>query len=291
MTNDDVAPVLHSPELSPGRRRLRRFRVPVLIVALAAVLVATRGLNALVSGIWVLALPVGVGTAITAIGCYIWLSRRVEGRPTIDELAPQGRWSALRNGFAAGCATFTTTLLLIAMFGGWSVGWGSFWSCLAGFGAMASVAVNEELLFRSIVFRIIEERTGTVIAFVLSCLIFGFAHSVNPNASVWGLLSIAIEGGSLVTSAYLATRSLWLPIGVHLAWDFTEGGVFGVQNSGTEQSGLLHTALLGPDWVTGGSFGPEASPITLVTCLAVSAVLLRRAKRAGNLRPRPWATV
>jgi membrane protease YdiL (CAAX protease family) len=289
MTNDDVAPVSPRPaEPSTGKRRLRQWRVPVLIGGLAVVLVATRGANALVDGVPVLATLVGLGTAVAAVAVYVWLCRKVEDRTTIEELPTTGRWGALGRGFLLGSVMFTTTLLLIAMFGGWTVGAGSFWAFLGGFGAMASVAVNEELLFRGVVFRIMEQRTGTAIAFVLSCLIFGFAHSVNGNATLWGLLSIAIEGGSLVTSAYLATRSLWLPIGLHLAWDFSEGGVFGVQNSGTEQAGLFHTSLNGPDWLTGGSFGPEASPIAMVVCLAVSALLLRRAARLGHLRPRPW---
>jgi membrane protease YdiL (CAAX protease family) len=291
MTNDDVAPALppHSSELPEGRRRLRQWRVPVLIVALAAVLVATRGADSLVSGVPILALLVGVGAAVAAVAFYAWLCRKVEARETVEEVAAEGRWSGLRRGFLLGGAMFTATLLIIAMFGGWDIDGGSFWAFLAGFGAMASVAVNEELLFRGVVFRILEERTGTVISFVLSCLIFGFAHGVNANATVWGLLSIAIEGGSLVTAAYVLTRSLWLPIGIHLAWDFTEGGIFGVQNSGTEQAGLLHTKLLGADWLTGGTFGPEASPFAMLICLAVSAFLLRRAARKGQFRPRPWA--
>jgi membrane protease YdiL (CAAX protease family) len=290
MTNDDVAPVSPRPaEPSTGRRRLRQWRVPVLIGGLAVVLVATRGANALVDGVPVLATLVGLGTAVAAVAVYVWLCRKVEDRTAIEELPTTGRWGALGRGFLLGSAMFTTTLLLIAMFGGWTVGAGSFWAFLGGFGAMASVAVNEELLFRGVVFRILEERTGTVISFVLSCLIFGFAHGVNANATVWGLLSIAIEGGSLVTAAYVLTRSLWLPIGIHLAWDFTEGGIFGVQNSGTEQAGLLHTKLLGADWLTGGTFGPEASPFAMLICLAVSAFLLRRAARKGQFRPRPWA--
>ena len=82
-----------------------------------------------------------------------------------------------------------------------------------------------------------------------------------------------------MASAYLASRTLWLPIGIHMAWDIAEGNFFGVQNSGTEQTGLLHTVLTGPEWLTGGSFGPEASPITWLVCMTVSAALLLRARK------------
>ena len=275
MTNDAPS----QSELSPARRRLRSFRVPVLIVAMAAVLVVTRVLNMLVADVPILALLVGIGTATAAIACYVWLSRRVEARAAVTELPRAGRWSALGKGFALGFAMFTVAILVIALFGGWDLGWGSFGALVGGFGAMASVAVNEELLFRGVVFRIMSQRFGLPIAFVLSCLIFGFAHAVNGNATVWGLLSIAIQGGSLMTAAYIASRSLWLPIGIHLAWDTAEGAFFGVQNSGTEQPGLLRAVLTGPTWLTGGSFGPEASPVTWLVCLTVSAVLLLRARK------------
>ncbi|WP_211763296.1 CPBP family intramembrane glutamic endopeptidase [Kutzneria sp. CA-103260] len=276
MTNDALLP---AAELSTARRRLRSFRVPVLIVAMAAVLVITRLLNMAVEDVPILALLMGLGTAAAAIACYAWLSRKVEARTSITELPRAGRWSSLVKGFGLGFAAFTVGITLIGILGGWSVGWGSFGALVGGFGAMASVAVNEELLFRGVVFRILSERANIVVAFVLSCLIFGFAHAVNANASLLGLLSIAIQGGSLMASAYLASRSLWLPIAIHCAWDVAEGNFFGVQNSGTEQTGLLHTVLTGPDWLTGGSFGPEASPVTWVVCLSLSAVLLLRARR------------
>src|SRR5262249_38049061 len=115
MTNDDVAAANTpgSTELSAGRRRLRRFPVPVLIVALAVVLVATRAVNSLVEEVPILALLVGIGTAVAAIACYRWLSCKVEARGTVEELAPKGRRSALWLGFLLGCATFTATLLII----------------------------------------------------------------------------------------------------------------------------------------------------------------------------------
>lgn len=266
-------------ELSTARRRLRRFRVPVLIAAMAAVLVGTRLLNMLVADVPILALLMGIGTAVAAIAVYRWLSRTVEVRAEVSELPRAGRWPTLVKGFGLGFAAFTVAIGLIGVLGGWDVGWGSFGALVGGFGAMTSVAVNEELLFRGVVFRILAERAGLVLGFVLSCLIFGFAHAVNANASLLGLLSIAVQGGTLMTAAYLASRSLWLPIGIHMAWDIAEGDFFGVQNSGTEQTGLLHTVLTGPEWLTGGSFGPEASPITWLVCLAVSTGLLLRARR------------
>ncbi|MEO3884227.1 type II CAAX endopeptidase family protein [Nonomuraea sp. B5E05] len=279
--------------LSPGRHRLRKFRFPVLLVALFGVMMATAGINQIVSPVPVLALPVGVGLAVAALTCYRWLGRTVELRPGIPELGKTGRWSQLRRGALLGSGLFIVLMALIAVFGGWQdVSWGSFGGFLGTAGMMASVAVAEELLFRGVLFRIMEERIGTVIALIVSTLLFGATHLVNVNATLWGALAIALTGGTMTTAAYVATRSLWLPIGLHFAWNFTHAGVFGVMLSGSDAPphGLLNVTLSGPSALTGGAFGPEASLLALLVCLAPTIVLLRRAARAGQIRRRSHRT-
>jgi len=182
-------------------------------------------------------------------------------------------------------------MLIIGLLGGWSrIGWGSAGGFLASIGAVASIAVNEELLFRGVVFRILDERVGSVIALVASALIFGLTHLVNDHATLWGTLALGIEGGTLTAACFLVTRSLWLPIGLHFAWDFTHIGIFGLPTSssvGAAETGLLHTTLTGPDLLAGGTFGPEASLAALLLCLTAAFFLLRRAAQTGRLRPRP----
>ncbi|MFI7615835.1 lysostaphin resistance A-like protein [Nonomuraea terrae] len=276
-------------ETSTARRRLRAFRFPVLLIALFGVMAAIAGVNQLVSPVPIIALPVGIGLAIAAVACYRWLCRTVELRPGVPELEKADRRSHLRRGALLGSGLFTALMSLIAMFGGWEdVSWGSFGGFLGTAGMMASVAVVEELLFRGVLFRIMEERTGTVIALVVSTLLFGATHLVNVNATLWGTLSIALTGGVMTTAAYVATRSLWLPIGLHFAWNFTHAGVFGVVLSGSDVAphGLLNVTLSGPSALTGGTFGPEASLLALLVCLAPTVLLLRRAVRAGQIRRR-----
>jgi CAAX protease family protein len=274
---------------SVGRRRLSRFRLPVLLVALFAVMLVTAGINQLVAPIPLLALPVGIGLAVAAVACYRWLSRTVELRQDIPELAGSARWPQLRRGMLLGFGLFILLMLLIAVFGGWqSLSWGSFAGFLGTAGMMAAVAVCEELLFRGILFRIMEERLGTVISLLVSMVLFGATHLVNPNATLWGALSISLTGGIMLASAYVVTRSLWLPIGLHFAWNFSQGGIFGVAVSGsdTASEGLLSTALSGPSLLTGGTFGPEASLLALLVCALPTVLLLRRAARTGQIRPR-----
>ena len=273
------------------RRRLRSFRVPVLVLALVAVLAATRGLNVLAAGNKPFALVVGLATAVAAIFCYRWLSGYVENRATITELSPDNRWPGLVKGGILGFSLFVTMMLIIGVFGGWSaVTAGSPAAALATLGTVASIAVNEELLFRGVVFRILEERTGSVIALVSSSLIFGLTHLVNDHATLWGTLALGIEGGMLTGVCYVFSRSLWLPIGLHFAWDYTHIGVFGLPTSSSLQggdTGLLHTVLTGPTLLSGGEFGPEASLVALVVCLVPTFLMLRRAGRTGRLIPRP----
>ncbi|MGC7095086.1 lysostaphin resistance A-like protein [Amycolatopsis lurida] len=258
---------------------LQRFRVPVLLVGTVVLMLAARGLDALVSGVPVLRLLVGIGAAVGAIVAYRWLSRRVENRAEVTELDAAGRWRGLGRGALIGAVAFLATMLLAFLFTDAGITGGSFWACLGVAGSMASVAVTEELLFRGVVHRILEERTGSIIAIAVSSLLFGATHLLNGNATLWGTLAIAVEGGALLAIAYTATRSLWLPMGLHFAWNFTESGVFGTAVSGAEsEPGLLRTVLSGPDMLTGGTFGPEASLFALLCCLVPTVWLLRRAK-------------
>ncbi|MFC0109602.1 CPBP family intramembrane glutamic endopeptidase [Kibdelosporangium aridum] len=273
-----------------GNGKLRRFRFPVLLVVFAVVMLANAGIMQLVSPIVLLALPVGIGAAIAVVAGYRRLSRVVEQRPDVPEIAKAGMWTQLRRGALLGFGLFVTLMLLIAMFGGWQdLSWGSIWGCLGTAGLTASVAVTEEVLFRGVLFRIMEERIGTAIALVVSSLVFGLTHSINVNATLWGALSIALTGGLLMTAAYVATRSLWLPIGLHFAWNFTHAGIFGVALSGSGEPphGLLQTTLSGPTVLTGGTFGPEASLIALLICVIPTVLLLRRAARIGQIQRRP----
>lgn len=270
--------------------RLRRFRLPVLLVAFFVVMLANAGIVRLVSPVAFLALPVGVGMAIAIVAGYRRLSRIVEQRSAVPEVDRQGMWSGLGFGALIGSGLFLVLMLVIAMFGGWQdVSWGSFGGFIATAGTTASVAVVEEVLFRGILFRIIEEHLGTVITLVVSSVLFGLTHLVNANATLWGTISIGLTGGAMTAAAYVATRSLWLPIGLHFAWNFTHAGIFGVALSGSDEApeGLLHTTLSGPSALTGGTFGPEASLIALLVCAVPTFFLLRRAVRTGQIHRRP----
>lgn len=143
----------------------------------------------------------------------------------------------------------------------------------------------EELLFRGILFRLFEEMYGTLVALLVSSAFFGFAHFANPNSGFLPALFIAIEAGVLLGTAYVATRSLWLPMGLHFGWNFTESDLLGTPDSGTIVHGIFYTTTHGNALITGGAFGPEASIITPAFCLVAAYLLYRTAQQRGYWQP------
>jgi membrane protease YdiL (CAAX protease family) len=145
----------------------------------------------------------------------------------------------------------------------------------------------EELLFRGILFRWLEEFGGSWLALALTSALFGIGHIFNPNATALASFAIAIEAGVLLGGAYMLTRNLWMPMGLHAAWNFTQGEIFDVPVSGLAQHGLVQAQLSGPELLSGGAFGLEASLIAMVIATAAGAALVVLAVRQGEL-VRPW---
>lgn len=262
------------------------LRLMAQFVAVSAVaLVGSMGVSA-VQGNTPLTLVLGVGTAVLSLLAYVWVVRRTERRAPM-EVALNGAGGAFGRGLLIGFVMFAAVIANIALLGHYRVdGWGSVTGAVAYLGVTAAAAVTEELIFRGIVFRIIEERIGTWLALALTGLLFGAAHLFNPHATVWGALAIAVEAGGMLGAAYAATRNLWVPIGLHFAWNFAEGGVFGTDVSGTNApEGLLQGVLSGPTVLSGGEFGPEASLYALLAGVVVTAAFLWLARRRGNLVP------
>ena len=142
-----------------------------------------------------------------------------------------------------------------------------------------SSAVFEEILFRGVLFRMIEQSFGSWIALVISAAIFGGLHLINKNATIVGVTAIMLQAGFTMGAAFILTRRLWLPIGIHFAWNFTQVGVFASAVSGNEAvQGFLRSTLMGPDWITGGMFGIEASMVTVVLGLMVGVFFLTHSK-------------
>lgn len=257
-----------------------------LLAVAAVAFIGGRVLTAVDGKPW-LTLVVGLLTAVAAVVVYRWVVQRTEHRP-VTELTRSGAWRAVGRGILVGTATFVAVIGSLALPGDFAVdGWGSATGAIGLIGFMAAVAVTEELLFRGVLFRIAEDHLGTWAALLATSALFGLAHLLNEHATLWGATAVAIEAGGMLTAAYIATRSLWLPIGLHFGWNFAASGIFSTEVSGNGPTrGLLESSTSGSTLVTGGSFGPEASVYSVLFSALVTAGLLVLARRRGQLRPR-----
>ena len=186
-------------------------------------------------------------------------------------------------GFGIGIIYFIVVTGFMALVGCYRVGSVSWdWNALArDLFAFLVVAVGEEVLFRGIVFRMIDDQWGTAVSLIASALIFGFVHIGNDNATVWSSLAIAIEAGLLLAAAYKWSGTLWLPIGIHWSWNYFQGPVFGFAVSGNGTPSVITPVIQGSDWLTGGSFGAEASIPALVLGMALAIVFLYIPRRTA----------
>jgi hypothetical protein len=189
-------------------------------------------------------------------------------------------------GGAIGIALFCAVYAALFLYGAASIkGFGTTDKLAIELAMSAFAAVGEELVFRGAIYRLLEKGFGTLIAIVLSGALFGLLHVFNPGATLVSTLAIAFEAGILLAAAYTVTRSLWLPIGLHFGWNFTEGGIFGAAVSGGHSHGLINTTFSGPALITGGAFGPEASVVAVTICTLAALGMLVIAARRGEWKP------
>ena len=183
-------------------------------------------------------------------------------------------------GLAVGAGFMAAVVLVMMAFGLYRItgaGTDRPLAIISAFFLFLYVGVGEEILFRGVLFRWIDEKWGFVAALTVSALLFGAMHYGQPGATWWSSLAIAIEAGLLLGAAYKYSGTLWLPIGIHWAWNFVQGNVFGFQVSGGNAGkSLLQATVNGPDCLTGGAFGAEASIITVILALGLSVWYLWR---------------
>ena len=214
---------------------------------------------------------------------------RVMEKRRVTELSGRGAGLEWGSGFALGALLFSATIGILAAFGVYRVSGNNGWqSMLSLLPVCIFAGIFEEVLIRGILFRILEQWLGSWVALAISAIIFGALHLFNPGATLFAGAAIAIEAGILLAAAYMFTRRLWFCIGLHMAWNFTQGGIFSVAVSGGRSKGLLQSKLIGPDWLTGGAFGAEASAVALAICLTMGIILLVLAVKRGHVVAPSW---
>lgn len=240
------------------------------------------------SGHWA-DLPYGIVVALLTILAY-WLVKKIEGEPPYDFAG--WKWSReLTGGLIIGAGLMALITGFVAIMGDYRIiGWGN--AGILGFLSMIGLAISsgvgEEIMFRAFLFHYTEKMLGSWFALAFSAGLFGLLHIGNSNATWFSSAAIAIEAGIMLGALYMLTRRLWAVIGLHAAWNFTQGYIFGIPVSGLTTPALVKSEVSGSVWMTGGSFGLEASVPALIVATAAGLAILRLAIQRGQLKHPMW---
>jgi len=263
-------------------------QVGLAVLNLVTIVLVIAGLQPVLRKHWPSAGAAMLG--LVCFGTYVAASNWIERRnPT--ELATGRAFPELFAGIAFGAFLFSAVMIVLWMAGIYRVGgWGTTSHLASGFFFAVGAGIMEEILFRGLLFRLSSKIVGTWGALVFTAALFGLAHLGNPGATLGSSLAIALEAGVLLGAAYAATQRLWLPIGLHIGWNFTEGSIFGMSVSGNDVgSGLRQGSLSGRPILTGGPFGPEASIVAVILCAGVALFFLGRTVKRQRVEPPIWS--
>jgi membrane protease YdiL (CAAX protease family) len=246
-----------------------------------AVIFALLGKDGVGQG-WILAIGDLVALVIALVLGWV-LGRFLEGLPfrALGAL-PTGRWVAhLGVGLFVGGTSFVIAVAVAYLGGGLRFEGSGFEASRVVTSLAASAvifliaAAFEEALFRGYIFQTFTRAGMAWFAILITSGFFGAVHTMNPNANAISTLNTALAGLWLGV-AYLKTRDLWFPLGIHMAWNWMQGAVFGVEVSGMREiipAPLLKEIDIGPAWLTGGDYGLEAG-VACTLALALSTVVI-----------------
>lgn len=226
-----------------------------------------------------------------AVTVSVFLARRFLDKRSIESLGLKlNPWTLIDLLAGIGITLLQMGLIYLLMSG---LGWITFQGFAWQFDPLSLVLKNtllfliifilvgwtEELLCRGYQLQTIASGTNLLWGVLLSSGIFGILHIFNPGANWASTLGIFLAG-LFFAYAYVRTRQLWLPIGMHLGWNFFEGVGFGFPVSGLDIYPLTRIQVHGPELWTGGRFGPEAGLIVIpALLLGVLLVYLYSRKR------------
>lgn len=270
--------ILLAPDpLRPGQHRLRTaWRIAgqfgillifAIILSIPLVILALAGFPLGTNFLFMTSQAIG----FVSITGSVLVARRLLDRRALRSLglAPGKAVPDMLAGFVIG-GVMMGMIFLVEWLAGWiavsrPVGQGA--DTIAGLLVMLLIFIavgwQEELWARGYLLRNLSEGLNTGWAIILSSIVFALSHLANPNVSVMAVLGLLLAGVFFAFAA-LRSKELWLPIGLHIGWNFFEGPVFGFAVSGlTIPNRLNHEIQPGRELLTGGAFGPEAGLILL----------------------------
>lgn len=207
--------------------------------------------------------------------------------PMAMGLAPKGGLGDFLTGGIVGGFIFLSAVAA-AFFGGWAsfnpdVTKFSMTAMMASTLGMTLAAAGEEVMMRGYVLQELMSKFSTASSVIVSSLMFTALHGgqlAQSDMAAVGALNIFLAS-VLLSLAYLVTRTLWLPIGIHAGWNVMQGPVLGINVSGTDMATTWQPVTLsGPEMMTGGSFGLEASVLGLIGPTLGILMMLAMRRRA-----------
>ncbi len=221
------------------------------------------------------------------IATYSFVFKWYEKR-SIDELKLKYMLKELTSGFSLGVLFIAAIFSCLSMLGYYQIiSFNGFSVLVLPFITLAVLALTEELFFRGILYRILEQWLGTIVALIIPSLIFGLVHIPNENITTLGVLGATI-GGLLLGIMYTYTNRLWLPLAFHFGWNFTQL-IFGTNVSGIKEfSVLFKSELKGPILLVGSQFGIEDSIFALLFTALLFAYIYHKANKKRLIKPGFW---
>jgi membrane protease YdiL (CAAX protease family) len=257
------------------------------VAQICCVALVTLRLNTTISGLFLKPLSVLLPLLLPSIGVAVaiyWAGAHFLERRRLRELSRGLATTSLVVGVASGFLPCALVFAALAAHG---------FVTYAGFAGLDMVpaaaliftagVVFEELIFRGVILRIGEESLGTASALMLSAMLFAASHLGNDGVTTIGVIAL-FAGGITLGLTYVLSRNLWLPFGAHLGWNFALGALFGTAVSGHEAHGAFRFVLSGPDWISGGRFGPESSIYSMVFLVLLAIALWWHAARRSGWR-------
>lgn len=232
------------------------------------------------------------GSILMIIGAtigFVLYTNIVEGRPALELSA---KYAIFETGFGLLIGTVIFSLVVLVMYIAGVLKFEAINTPLNLTNFLPELLIAgfiEEYVFRGIVFKLSEELLGSWIAIIIQAALFGLIHGSNPNATIFSTFAIAVEAGILLVAVYMLTRRLWMAIGLHFAWNWMQGPFFGIPVSGLDINGFFETSVNGPEILTGGAFGAEASIIAVMLCTLIGCIVLLKAiKMKDNVVKPLW---
>lgn len=225
--------------------------------------------------------------ALTSLLLY-WVVVRITAQRPVYELNSPGWLKEFGAGLLLGVVLISVIIGVLYAMGhykveGTQIGMGILLALFIGIGP----AFAEEVIYRGFVLRLLDKAIGSIPAILLTSVVFGLVHASNKYVSLMQSLLLGISAGLLLGACYYLTRRLWLPIGLHLTWNFVQGGIYNSDVSGNGYTGgLLKGSFNGPEYLTGGKMGIEGSVISIGLTIVVGIIFLIWAHKRGHLNGR-----